>query len=178
MWNLPGLGIEPVSLASQGGFLTTGPPGKPFSVDFNLFSSNTGEYWLRVSFYPFLPMIIQFSELSFFPLELRYLFFPASSHRGGAGPCRISPAVRTLSDPVSCSCPLPPWPQGCRGPCLAPWKRHVFSQWCELFSLPDFLIAVLIRVRGSGLRCSFLERGVTNLQTSANGRRGTRGWIC
>ena len=27
---LPGPGIESVSLASAGGFLTTGPPGKPF----------------------------------------------------------------------------------------------------------------------------------------------------
>ena len=29
MWDLPRPGIEPVSLALQGGFLTTGPPGKP-----------------------------------------------------------------------------------------------------------------------------------------------------
>ena len=29
MWNLPGPGIEPVSPALAGGFLTTGPPGKP-----------------------------------------------------------------------------------------------------------------------------------------------------
>ena len=29
MWNLHGPGIEPVSLALQGRFLTTGPPGKP-----------------------------------------------------------------------------------------------------------------------------------------------------
>ena len=29
MWDLPGPGIEPVSLAFQGGFLTTGPAGKP-----------------------------------------------------------------------------------------------------------------------------------------------------
>ena len=28
MWDLPGSGIEPVSLALQGGFLTKGPPGK------------------------------------------------------------------------------------------------------------------------------------------------------
>ena len=31
MWDLPGPGIEPVILALQGGFLTTGPPGKPSS---------------------------------------------------------------------------------------------------------------------------------------------------
>ena len=29
MWDLPGPGIEPVSPAFQGRFLTTGPPGKP-----------------------------------------------------------------------------------------------------------------------------------------------------
>ena len=29
MWDLPGLGLEPVSPASAGGFLTTTPPGKP-----------------------------------------------------------------------------------------------------------------------------------------------------
>ena len=29
MWNLPGPGLEPVSLALAGGFLTTSPPGKP-----------------------------------------------------------------------------------------------------------------------------------------------------
>ena len=29
MWNLPGSGLEPVSPALAGGFLTTAPPGKP-----------------------------------------------------------------------------------------------------------------------------------------------------
>ena len=29
MWDLPGPGIEPVSPALQGGFLTSGPPEKP-----------------------------------------------------------------------------------------------------------------------------------------------------
>ena len=29
MWDLPGPGLEPVSLALAGGFLTTTPPGKP-----------------------------------------------------------------------------------------------------------------------------------------------------
>ena len=29
MWNLPGPGLEPVSPAMAGGFLTTAPPGKP-----------------------------------------------------------------------------------------------------------------------------------------------------
>ena len=29
MWDLPGPGIEPMSPALAGGFLTTAPPGKP-----------------------------------------------------------------------------------------------------------------------------------------------------
>ena len=35
MWDLPGLGLKPVSPALVGGFLTTVPPGKPHGVDFN-----------------------------------------------------------------------------------------------------------------------------------------------
>ena len=31
MWDLPGPGLEPVSPALAGGFLTTAPPGKPLS---------------------------------------------------------------------------------------------------------------------------------------------------
>ena len=41
MWDLPGPGIEPVSPALAGGFLTTVPPGKPppecFSIFFKAF---------------------------------------------------------------------------------------------------------------------------------------------
>ena len=32
MWDLPGPGIEPVSPAREGGFLTTVPPGKSLSI--------------------------------------------------------------------------------------------------------------------------------------------------
>ena len=32
MWDLPGPGIEPVSPALAGGFLTTVPPGKPIHI--------------------------------------------------------------------------------------------------------------------------------------------------
>ena len=36
MWDLPGPGLEPVSPALAGGFLTTAPPGKPsFILDIN-----------------------------------------------------------------------------------------------------------------------------------------------
>ena len=40
MWDLPGPGIKLVSLALQGRFLTTGPPGKPltFILGFKIFS--------------------------------------------------------------------------------------------------------------------------------------------
>ena len=31
MWDLPGPGLEPVSPALAGGFVTTVPPGKPLS---------------------------------------------------------------------------------------------------------------------------------------------------
>ena len=34
MWDLPGLGLKPVSPALAGGFLTTAPPGKPYLVNF------------------------------------------------------------------------------------------------------------------------------------------------
>ena len=34
MWDLPEPGIEPVSPALAGGFLTTGPPGKPYRFVF------------------------------------------------------------------------------------------------------------------------------------------------
>ena len=32
MWDLPGLGLEPVSLEMAGGFLTTAPLGKPYRL--------------------------------------------------------------------------------------------------------------------------------------------------
>ena len=38
MWDLPGLGLEPVSPALAGGFLTTAPPGKPAYIMFCLLS--------------------------------------------------------------------------------------------------------------------------------------------
>ena len=37
MWGLPGPGLEPVSPALAGGFLTTAPPGKPRVIVFLLF---------------------------------------------------------------------------------------------------------------------------------------------
>ena len=36
MWDLPGPGVEPVSPALSGGFLTTAPPGKSDTLAFEL----------------------------------------------------------------------------------------------------------------------------------------------
>ena len=43
MWDLPGPGIDLASLESQGGFLTTGPPGKPQVWYLDLFAG-TNDY--------------------------------------------------------------------------------------------------------------------------------------
>ena len=37
MWDIPGPGLEPVSPALAGGFLTTAPPGKSQSLAFSAF---------------------------------------------------------------------------------------------------------------------------------------------
>ena len=36
MWDLPGPGLEPVSPALAGGFLTTAPPGKSWCLTFKI----------------------------------------------------------------------------------------------------------------------------------------------
>ena len=54
MWDLPGPGVEPVFPALAGGFLTTAPPGKPFSlfcfVFFVLFCFKLGCLSLSLSY--------------------------------------------------------------------------------------------------------------------------------
>ena len=42
MWDLPGPGIEPVSTALAGGFLTTRPHGKPMTLLLNETDRSTG----------------------------------------------------------------------------------------------------------------------------------------
>ena len=42
MWDLPGPGIEPGFPALPGGFLTTGPPGKPLALTLALTINPTG----------------------------------------------------------------------------------------------------------------------------------------
>ena len=43
MWDLPGPGLEPVSPALAGGFLTTPPPGKSHSLEFCATEINSEE---------------------------------------------------------------------------------------------------------------------------------------
>ncbi|KAJ8785645.1 hypothetical protein J1605_007242 [Eschrichtius robustus] len=42
MWDLPGPGLEPVSPALAGGFLTTAPPGKSTHMDLDLKGKSFG----------------------------------------------------------------------------------------------------------------------------------------
>ena len=44
MWDLPGPGLEPVSLALAGEFLTTAPPGKSLKSMFKLVFKNVQNF--------------------------------------------------------------------------------------------------------------------------------------
>ena len=48
MWDLPGPGLEPVSPALAGGFLSTAPPGKP---GFFFLIVNFWKVFIAISFY-------------------------------------------------------------------------------------------------------------------------------
>ena len=56
MWDLPGPGIEPESLALAGRFFTTEPPGKPHPVPFLIDPSNRPEKQ-QIMDYPVLQMM-------------------------------------------------------------------------------------------------------------------------
>ena len=45
MWDLPGPGLEPVSPALAGGFLTTAPPGKPLAWYTSFNFKKTDKLW-------------------------------------------------------------------------------------------------------------------------------------
>ena len=49
MWDLPGPGLEPVSPALAGGFLTTVPPGKSVFSPFNFLFGNLVNFSPQVS---------------------------------------------------------------------------------------------------------------------------------
>ena len=63
MWDLPGPGLEPVSPALAGGFLTTAPPGKPYLFIFGsrqVFSCGT---WDLFFFYKFIYLFLFLAAL-------------------------------------------------------------------------------------------------------------------
>ena len=45
MWDLPGPGLEPVSPALAGGFLTTAPPGKPSDIFYYLVNAHQDNWF-------------------------------------------------------------------------------------------------------------------------------------
>ena len=48
MWDLPGPGIEPVSSALAGRFLSTRPPGKPLNISFCFSGMGEQKYLVMV----------------------------------------------------------------------------------------------------------------------------------
>ena len=72
MWDLPGPGLEPMSPALAGGFLTTVPPGKSLQHILNLSAMNT--------YYSYNEKRIQFKFILFiylFYFWLRWVFLAA-----------------------------------------------------------------------------------------------------
>ena len=72
MWDIPGSGMERVSPALQGGFLT-GPPGKPPELQFKQFS---GTEWSLSQIF--------FCHASVLSRYLAYLMFPTLFHQCGS----------------------------------------------------------------------------------------------
>ena len=67
MWDLPGPGLEPVSPALAGGFLTTAPSGKPWTITIKLLSilSKLEHIVFRGSSPLFPPLLGKVIKLSF-----------------------------------------------------------------------------------------------------------------
>ena len=66
MWDLPGPGLEPVSPALAGGFLTTAPPGKPTDAYLNICLSHCSPVCLFLYFISqnnYADQVICFSSL-------------------------------------------------------------------------------------------------------------------
>ena len=64
MWDLPGPGLEPVSPALAGGFLTTAPPGKPDLTDFKKKQSRTSKKYMTIKFWNAIEGLIKKIRLS------------------------------------------------------------------------------------------------------------------
>ena len=62
MWDLPGPGMEPVSPALAGGFLTTAPPGKPGKYLLELITKTLVQYHTESP----LPKMLSFHLYQFY----------------------------------------------------------------------------------------------------------------
>ena len=93
MWDLPGPGLEPVSPALAGGFLTTAPPGKPHTLPFYLKPALLSVSTCQKMAPPFshVPQLAVSPTQSFiqsFQITLQFVSFPLFSlplhnfHRG------------------------------------------------------------------------------------------------
>ena len=61
MWDLPGPGLEPVSPALAGGFLTTAPPGKSLTAVFKLASGHPG-LEIKILYYCTLCSTVEYTK--------------------------------------------------------------------------------------------------------------------
>ena len=85
MWDIPGLGIEPVSPALEGGFLSTAPPGKSHSLCFNAVykpllnvCKNTVNFFLMFICQSFLPLCMQRKKVIFMGRVVKYALKPVN----------------------------------------------------------------------------------------------------
>ena len=91
MWDLPGPGLEPVSPALAGGFLTTAPPGKPpnlFSFFFLIFEIYFIYLWLRWVFVAMRRLFSSCGEQGLLFVVVRGLLIAVAS-RCGARALRV-----------------------------------------------------------------------------------------
>ena len=69
MWDLSGPGLEPVSPALAGGFLTTAPPGKPQQLDFSCMPKVRVYYQLKAVSKLIQPHPFAWNKCSFLSFE-------------------------------------------------------------------------------------------------------------
>lgn len=115
----------------------------------------------------------------FFLCVKKFLFFPASSCRGGAGPSLVWPVVQPLSDPHPTLLPPPFLTARAALGLVCPHEREQGA----LSPVTSALLPASFPDRsprpGEGFWAPLqLPRGAANFQTSGNGRHGTRRWFC